>query len=72
MGSFGGNWAKSGFGMLVCWGNDDIEYLDLFPSCSGCIYIYVLDYELIIGGPTPFIVEFYFISPKQKGKKKEK
>jgi len=42
IGSYGGS---SVFGMLVCWGIDDIMYLDLFPLLYG-LCIYTLPYEL--------------------------
>ena len=42
VGGFGGNWVWGGFGVLVYWGIDDIEHLDLCHSFSGCIRMYEL------------------------------
>jgi len=31
---------QGGFGVLVYWGIDAIEYLVMFPSYLGCVYTY--------------------------------
>jgi len=44
----------------------------VFLLCQYELRIYVLSYELTIGGPMPFIVKLYFILSKKRGEEKEK
>jgi len=45
---------------------------EVFPLCSYRLCVYVTNCEFTIGGPRPFIIEFYVIFPKQKENKEKK